>query len=87
MNIHLHIEELVLHGFSPGDRYRIAESAQSQLVSLLTEKGVPAALAGGGRMDLLNAGSFHVGTAARPEGMGAQIAAAVYGGLGSWASE
>lgn len=40
MNIELHIEELVLHGFAPGDRDRIASAVQQELTVLLTEQGV-----------------------------------------------
>src|SRR5258708_7973370 len=36
-NINLHIEELVLHGFAPGDRYTIADPVERELSRLLTE--------------------------------------------------
>jgi hypothetical protein len=87
MNIHVHIDELVLHGFAPGVHARIAESVQSQLARMFMESGAPPAIRGGGRVDRLNGGSFQVGAAARPETTGAQIARAVYGGLGTWAND
>ena len=38
--IELHIEELVLHGFAPGDRYRIGDALERELVRLLATKGL-----------------------------------------------
>ena len=87
MNISLHIDELVLHGFTPGDRYRIAEAVQGELSRMFLERGVPPALANGGNVSRVNAGSFSAGAAARPETTGGQIAEAVYGGLDTWANE
>jgi hypothetical protein len=87
VNLHVHIEELVLHGFAPGDRAAIGETVQAELGRLFRESGVPPALAEGGAADRLAAGSFETGATARPESTGGQIAAAVYRGLGAWASE
>jgi hypothetical protein len=87
MNLHVHIEELVLRGFAPGDRARIGEAVRVELGRLFRESGVPPALAAGGAADRLRAGAFDTGTTARPESTGGQIAAAVYRGLGAWASE
>jgi hypothetical protein len=87
VNIRLHIDELVLHGFTPGDRYRIAEAVQGELSRMFLERGVPSALANGGNVGRVNAGSFSAGVAAKPETTGGQIAEAVYGGLDTWASE
>jgi hypothetical protein len=87
MNLHVHIEELVLHGFASGDRARIGEAVRVELGRLFRETGVPPALAVGGTADRLAGGSFATGATARPESTGGQIAAAVYRGLGAWASE
>ena len=87
MNLHVHIEELILHGFAPGDRARIADAVQSQLTRLFTEGGVPPALANGGAVDRMNAGAFHTATSAPPEATGARIAQTVYGRLGTWPGE
>ena len=87
MNLHLHIDELALNGFAPGDRARIADALQSELTRLITENGVPQALANGGAFDRMNAGAFHMATSARPEATGARIAQAVYGRLGTWPGE
>jgi hypothetical protein len=34
-SINLHIEELVLHGFAPGDRHRISEAVEQELTRLI----------------------------------------------------
>ena len=87
MNIRVHISELVLHGFAPSDRYRIAEAVESSLSRLFMERGVPPGLAKGGRAGQVNAGAFQMDAPARPDATGAHIARALYGGLRTWASE
>ena len=44
-NVELHIEELVLRGFAPGDRYRIGEAVERELAHLFSEQGTPPSLA------------------------------------------
>ena len=85
MSLRLHIDELVLHGFAPGDRARIADALQVELAQLFTHGGVPPALASGGAVERINAGTFHTAGTARAETTGAQIAHAVYGTLATWA--
>lgn len=80
-NVELHIEELVLHGFSPADRYRIGEMVERELTRLFAEEGIPAALASGLETERLDAGAFQVAANSRAETIGAQVAEAVYGGL------
>lgn len=48
-SIELRIEELILHGFSPGDHHRIGAAVERELGHLLSERGLPAALGRGGR--------------------------------------
>ena len=80
-NIELHIEELVLHGFAPADRYRIGEMVERELARLFAEEGVPTTLTGGLEARQLDAGTFHVAANSKAETVGAQVAQAVYGGL------
>lgn len=77
--IHLHIDELVLHGFDPADRHRIGDAVQRELHALLREGGLPEAL----RKDLprIDAGLIHSRPTARPAEFGGQIAQAVYQGF------
>jgi len=86
MSLHVHIEELVLHGFAAADRARVAEAVQSELVRLFTEGGVPPALARGGSVDRLDAGSFQADASGRGGVTGARIAQALHGGLGTFPS-
>ncbi len=86
MSLHVHIEELVLHGFAPAERARIAEAVQSELVRLFMDRGVPPALARGGSVDRLDAGSFPADPAGRGRVTGARIAGALHGGLYTWPS-
>lgn len=79
--IHLHIEELILHGFPSGDRHRIGEAMQRELARLLTEESTPPALAKSAAIDQLNGGSFQTTGTVRPEATGAQVARAVFRGL------
>jgi hypothetical protein len=80
-NIELHIEELVLEGFSPGDRYRIGEAVEQELTRLLADRGVPESLAQGGEVASVDGGAFEVAPGSRADVVGAQVAKAVYGGL------
>ena len=80
-NIELHIEELVLHGFAPGDRYRIAEGVEQELTRLLADRGVPESLERGGEVANMDGGAFEVAQGSRAQVVGAQVAKAAYGGL------
>jgi hypothetical protein len=79
--IHLHIEELVLHGFPSGDRHRIGEALERELARLFTEDRMPPALTKSAEINRLNGGSFQTTGTARPEATGTQVARAVFGGL------
>jgi hypothetical protein len=80
-NIELHIEELILHGFAPGDGHRIGAAVEAELTRLFVEQGVPPSLAQGGEMPRLDGGRFEVAPGSRAEVIGAQVARTVYGGL------
>jgi hypothetical protein len=80
-NVELHIEELLLRGFAPGDRYRIGEAVERELTRLIDEQGVPPSLARGSEIERLNGGAFKVASGSKPEAIGAQVARAVFGGL------
>ena len=81
-HVRLRIEELVLEGFAPGDRYRIGEAVERELARLLSEQGAPGALAAGAEASWLAAPSFELAPESGPDAVGSQVAAAVYGGLG-----
>lgn len=75
------IEELVLHGFAPVDRYRLADAVERELARLFTNQGVPPSLAQGREIAHLNGGRFEVAAGSNAEGIGVQIAQALFGGL------
>ena len=83
-NIELHIEELILEGFAPGDRYRIGEAMEHELTRLFSEQGVPSSLAQSGEVARLDGGAFHVAFGTNAEAVGKQVAKAVYGGSRKW---
>ncbi len=80
-NIELHIEELVLHGFAPADRYAIGEAVQRELTRLFTEQGVRPTLANARQIERLDTGAFHVKRGSRADAIGTQVAQSLYGGL------
>jgi len=82
-HIRLHIDALVLHGFAPADRYRIADALQSRLTELFAE--------GSGFDDQLTSqmipdadgGAIQVRNAAAAT-LGEEVAIALHTGLGQW---
>jgi len=83
--IELNIDELVLHGFPPGERYAIADAVEQTLSQLLTEQiangGLPDSLANNSRRANVDAGSFNVEAGAKSGAVGSQIAQNVHRGL------
>jgi hypothetical protein len=77
--VEVRIESLVLHGFSPLERYRVAEALRLELARLLREGGLP--LEQAGEVARLDAGTLQVEWGAKAEAIGAQVAQAVYRGL------
>jgi hypothetical protein len=80
-SIDLHIEELVLRGFEPGEEGRIGQAVQREMARLLAEGNVPPSLAQGGEIAHLDGGTFDVAPGSGAEAIGAQVAQAVYRGL------
>ena len=81
MNIDLHIDELIVHGFPTTDRAQIAAAVERELARLLAERGVPSGWAQGADVAQLDSGSFQVVQGAPADAVGAQVAQAIYGGL------
>jgi len=80
----LHIEELVLHGFAPGDRYAMVEAIEQELSRLLTRhfaEGDSSRLALNSEVARVDAGAFQVEPRSRPSSIGTQIGQAVHGVL------
>ncbi len=79
--VDLRIEKLVLDGFAPADRYRIAEAVESELARLFAEQGVPPSLLAGRTPALPDGASLEVARGAPAGQIGAQVARAIYKGL------
>jgi hypothetical protein len=80
-SVELHVDELVLEGFAPGDRRRIGEAVERELARLLAIGDLPARLAEGGEIARLDGGSFEAAAGGRAEAVGGQVARAVFGSL------
>lgn len=76
MKIELHIEELVLHGFDPSDKYAIGDAVQRELARLLAETPPAPSPRVTGRAD---GGTF---TMERRDAAGVQIAESVQRAIG-----
>lgn len=79
--VDVHIEELVLHGFVPGDRRRIAGAVESELTRLMSEAGLPGFSENPPAIGRVNGGAFRVEAGSKPQATGTEIAQAVYRGL------
>ena len=84
MTIHLHIERLVLEGFSLGQSEGafVHAAVQQELVRLLTQRGMTPWLATGGALPSLMGGTLLAGPATAPATLGVGIAGAVHSGIG-----
>ena len=80
--IELHIEELVLHGFAPGDRMAIAAAIEGEVGRLLVENGLPAGIREGGSIQYLDAPSLVAGPTTTPHALGERIGRSLYQALG-----
>jgi hypothetical protein len=81
--IELHIEELILHGFDPGDRFRIGDAVHRELSRLLAERGLPGLAKRSVSIERLDRASFKVPSSATADAIGRQMARAVYGQVSS----
>ena len=80
-SVSVHIEELVLHGFAPGDRHRIAHAVESELARLIGQRGAPAWYQNPPMIERINGGAFQLKVAAKPQATGTEIAEAVFRSL------
>ncbi len=79
--LEVHIEELVLHGFSTRDRFAIGDALQQELERLMTEQGLPGVAGQSLSAQRLDGGVFTVAPGARSAAIGAHIAGRVHQGL------
>jgi hypothetical protein len=79
--LELHIDELVLLGFDPSDRVRIATAVERELAALLAGAPPSPALLAAGGAERLDGGSFRHDAGAPARQAGTHIAAAVHGAV------
>jgi len=82
-NIALHIDELILSGFPPGDRYLICDAIQNELTIMLAERGLPSPMALGRDYPALDAGQLRLGPQSDAKTAGRQIARTLFQGFQS----
>ena len=80
-NVELRMEELVLHGYAHGDRYRIGDAMKQELTRLFAAQGMPPSLGQESEIERLDGGVFEVKPGSGAEAIGVQVARTVYGGL------
>ncbi len=73
------IDELILHGFSPAERYAIGDSLSQELERLVVEQGFQAHQ--NADIPVLKAAPVKLQPDAKSDQVGSQVAQAVFGGL------
>ncbi len=79
--LEIHIEELVLEGFAPGDRHRIGEAIQHELTRLFAQTPVSGKITAHDGAARVDAGAFTAKPGSSPAEIGAAVARAVHGRL------
>ena len=74
--IEVHIDELILHGFAPRDRWQIGDMLEHELRGLLAARGIPATWFSS--PERIDAGRIRTMSLNKPATVGAEIASAVY---------
>ena len=85
-DIDLRIDQLMIEGLQPSDRYQFGNAVQTELARLLAEKGMPPNLTGSAELGQLAAGTISITAAPRPATIGRQVAEVVYRGIGQISS-
>jgi hypothetical protein len=75
------VDEFVLHGFQPSERYTIGDAFQLELERLFSGAGLGPAFRRDAELPRLETGQVSLPDRARPASVGAQVARAVHGAL------
>lgn len=76
-SVQIHVEELVLHGFPPGDRHRIGDAMRQELMRLTSESCVPLPTTTV-EADAIDGGVIRLGQNRHADAVGTHVAQAVY---------
>jgi hypothetical protein len=84
MNIHLHIERLILDGLpiGSGQGALVQAAVEAELSRLLVQGGIAPSLQSGGAVPSVRAEAIQFTAQSTPAQMGQQIAHSVYAGMG-----
>lgn len=77
-SVEIHIEELVLHGFRPGNLHRIGDALQQELAHLLEACAFSPHVQKGFALDHVDAGTVRMNAGENAEVIGGKIARALY---------
>ncbi len=80
-DIEIYIEELVLHGFEPGDYRGIKSAVEAELARLLKTGGIPFSITGASNIRTMEAGGFTLSKGTQVNNIGRQIAGTLYKGF------
>ena len=80
-NIELHIDELILRGLPYSQRQPIAMALEQELRRLLSERGLPEALAQGGLIPQIELDGRQRTKGVKPQVIGTRLAQQVYSGM------
>jgi hypothetical protein len=83
VKIHLHIERLVFDGVAVDQPRILREALAQELTGRLKEGGLSPELRLGGAVPHVRGGAIELGQGSHPARLGAQIAGAVYRGIGA----
>ncbi len=82
MRIELDVDELVLDGFDPGERFAVRAAVERELMSLISAKGgARPSLLQSREIGHLDAGTFEAAPGVTGEAVGSRVARALYGAL------
>ncbi len=83
MNIYLNIERLVFEGVAIDEPRILRKALEQELTERLMEGGLSPELRPGGAVPYVRGGTIILGQSSQPTRLGAQIAGAVYRGIGA----
>ena len=79
--IDIHIDELLLDGFTAAEGDNIKTAVEAELSRLFTERGIPRTVNRSAKYDRINGGSFSMANGSKANTVGTDIAGAVYSSI------
>jgi len=80
-SIELHIEELIVDGFTPDNRERFVVAVETELVRMLNEKGIEHSLTENMEIERITGSAFRLKPDEPSETAGRHLAKAIYKGM------